>query len=571
MWSSPGLSLWLMKNWALALWGSGSLAMAIVYLFAIGFVSFVFVISLGFFLPGISFPSGESLTTILMIISAVSILIAVFHFYDARKFGAKFIRRRMQAEPPDSNDRYHKRFSNTVEEIRIASGLPFVKPYIIPSFAINSMALIEEDKTPSIIVTEGLLAEFTRDELEAVIAHELAHIIRGDTFYITLVCSLANFFERLREAIEPETQPQGKAYQNQQAAQGGPLLVYLALSVSAVVMHILSTLISRQREILADSAAVELSRNPRALARAIYKAHVKNSFVGDFNLTYSPLFIVPPESRGDFDGFFSRIFNSHPPLMKRIKLLADMVPTIPAKIIEEVWEIQKKKEKARDVIVSHEELLRKKTQISPTAEESSDKEGKIWLIRNPKGQWKGPFSIEELVFLKFFTPLMRIKNTQEDIQAQAREFPQIRNALRNILKKKPINPAKYNRCPRCRIQMRDSFYEGVAIKICPRCEGKLIDSVLMDRVIARREIAFSDYLIKKAQEFKDRFMLNPVSTKKIDQGKTTNIFCPNCGTKMIPRPYNYYYIVPVDKCLSCHKIWFDSDELEILQILIEQH
>jgi len=117
-----------------------------------------------------------------MVVSAVSILIAVFHFYDARKFGAKFIRRRMQAESPDSSDRYHKRFSNTVEEIRIASGLPFVKPYIIPSFAINSMALIEEDKTPSIIVTEGLLAEFTRDELEAVIAHELAHIIRGDTF-----------------------------------------------------------------------------------------------------------------------------------------------------------------------------------------------------------------------------------------------------------------------------------------------------------------------------------------------------------------------------------------------------
>ena len=220
----------------------------------------------------------------------------------------------MQAESPDSSDRYHKRFSNTVEEIRIASGLPFVKPYIIPSFAINSMALIEEDKTPSIIVTEGLLAEFTRDELEAVIAHELAHIIRGDTFYITLVCSLANFFERLREFIEPETQPQGKSYQSQQTGRGGPLLIYLALSVSVVVMHILSTLISRQREILADADAVELSRNPRALARAIYKAHVKNSFVGDFNLTYSPLFIVPPESRGDSDGFFSRIFNSHPPL-----------------------------------------------------------------------------------------------------------------------------------------------------------------------------------------------------------------------------------------------------------------
>jgi len=45
--------------------------------------------------------------------------------------------------------------------------------------------------------------------------------------------------------------------------------------------------------------------------------------------------------------------------------------------------------------------------------------------------------------------------------------------------------------------------------------------------------------------------------------------CPSCGYRMVLRPYNYQYFVPVDKCLSCSKIWFDSDELEILQILIE--
>jgi Zn-finger nucleic acid-binding protein len=49
-----------------------------------------------------------------------------------------------------------------------------------------------------------------------------------------------------------------------------------------------------------------------------------------------------------------------------------------------------------------------------------------------------------------------------------------------------------------------------------------------------------------------------------------NITCPNCGYRMVARPYNYQYFVPVDKCLSCSKIWFDSDELEILQILIEK-
>jgi Zn-finger nucleic acid-binding protein len=57
---------------------------------------------------------------------------------------------------------------------------------------------------------------------------------------------------------------------------------------------------------------------------------------------------------------------------------------------------------------------------------------------------------------------------------------------------------------------------------------------------------------------------------KIDMKNSAHIYCPNCGHKMLPRPFNYHYVVPVDKCLSCQKIWFDRDELEVLQILIEE-
>jgi Zn-dependent protease with chaperone function len=56
-------------------------------------------------------------------------------------------------------------------------------------------------------VTEGLLADCTRDELQAAAAHELAHIVRGDGFYVTLVCSLGNFLERIQAALEPEDIP----------------------------------------------------------------------------------------------------------------------------------------------------------------------------------------------------------------------------------------------------------------------------------------------------------------------------------------------------------------------------
>jgi heat shock protein HtpX len=138
--------------------------------------------------------------------------------------------------------------------MRIAGGLPAVRSYIIPSFAINSMALVEADGTPSVAVTEGLLADCTRDEMQAVAAHELAHISRGDAFYVTLVCSLANFLERLRSAVEPEDTP---AADRMASGRGGapPVLIYGALTLTSA-SH-LEYALSRNGN-LADAAAAEI-------------------------------------------------------------------------------------------------------------------------------------------------------------------------------------------------------------------------------------------------------------------------------------------------------------------------
>jgi len=506
------------------------------YFFAIGLIALTVLASIGLFAAGPQFFSGSFLLKLSLGVSAASVLIALFHFYDARKFGARYILKRLEAQNPGLSDRYHKQFADTVEEMRIACGLPKVNAYIIPSFAINSMALLEPDGTPAVAVTEGLLADCTRDELQAVSAHELAHISRGDAFYVTLVCSLANFLEKIMEAMEPEdAPPEDRA----ESGRGGApsALIYLAVAFSSVIMHLLSTLLSRERETLADAAAAEISRNPVALARALYKAHLKSSFVGDFSLTYSPLFIVAPELSGESDGFFSRLFNSHPPLMKRIRLLAQMAKIEPAKVIEQVWESQRTREKAKGVLYSFEELRQASAApATPTvAEERKNR-----------------------------------KNAQEGVEAQAGEFPQIRAGLRNLGKKKPVDLSKQNHCPRCNVPLLDTFYEGLAIQTCPRCGGKLVDSSSMDRILLRREFDFSEALLAKARDFKARFLLNPVKKQKIKEKDAQTLPCPNCGYRMMPRPYSYQFFIPVDKCLSCYKIWFDADELEILQILIEK-
>jgi len=537
------------------------------YFFLLGFVALVTLLGLGLLLPGMGWPGGGGWIRFLEIIGLAAVTIAGFHLFDARRNGARFIRQRLRAEPPDPRDRYHERFINTVEEIRLAAGIPRVTPYILPDFAVNSMALIEADGSPSILVTEGLLAEFTRDEIQAVTAHELAHLIRGDTFYVTLVCSLANVFERLRRMSEPRVDTPVKPGMARDGASGHPLL-FLASSFSALIMHLLSTLISRQRELLADATAVELCRAPAALARAIYKAHVKNSFIGDFNLSYSPLFIVPPYSRGETDGLGARVFNSHPPLMTRIRRLADMIPTAPARIIEEVWEIHRRRQSSRHTLSSGEETKknRSETDRSRSAEAA---ETRLWSARKPHGKWEGPFSVAEVLGLRHFSPGLRLKNDQEGIEAPAREFPEIRNALRNQYRRRPIDPSQRNKCPRCSIPLQETHYEGVAIKICPDCAGKLVPSRLVDRIIARKELNFSEALRDKARAFREEFMSNPLQTRKITLEHPPDATCPDCGSRMLPRPYNYQYIIPVDKCLVCYKTWFDTDELEILQILIE--
>ena len=546
------------------------IVLILFYYVLIVFIGFAILASLGFVFTKVNIFTTAGIVKFLWVTGVVAFLIAALHFYDAKKFGAKFILDRMQAKPPEPEDRYHKQFINSVDEIRIAAGLPKIEPYIIPFFAVNSMALIKPDNTPCILVTEGLLADFTRDELQAVIAHELAHVVRGDTYYITLVCSLANFFERTKQALEPDHSTDGESFPATKEGRGGHALLYLAFVFSSLVMHLLSTLISRQREILADAAAVEFTRNPRSLARAVYKAHLKNSFVGDFQLTYSPLFIVPPESKGlESESFWANVFTSHPPLNKRLKLLADMIPSTPEKVVEEVWEIQNHRENARELVYSSEEQIQNRAGSSPTPEEILLQANKIWALCGPQGQWEGPFTVEELLVLPYFSPDRMLRNLQEKVEAPAREFLQVHRARHKFLKLKPLRPSQYNKCPSCQIPLREIFYEGVTVKECPSCRGKLVPIPMMGRIISRKEKSFSPNIKEKAEQFRIECMLNPAFTRKVFQRNLRTIFCPDCGQRMLLRPYSYHYVVPVDKCFNCGKIWFDPDEMEILQVLIE--
>jgi Zn-dependent protease with chaperone function/Zn-finger nucleic acid-binding protein len=565
------------------------LAVVVFHFVALGLVALALVLSFGLLLGGAMLASPGFWARFLIFDMAAAALIGVVHYLDARRNGPRYILKRLQAEVPDPEDRYHRQFLNTLDEIRIAAGLPRVHGYVLPSFAVNSLALVEESGTPAVAVTEGLLAECTRDELQAVAAHELAHIARGDAVYLTLVCSLANVFEKLAEALEPAMDDVRDGGETGGGTGGAPPFpLYIAVGLSALVMHLLSMFVSRERELLADAAAVELCRSPESLARALYKAQVKNSFVGDFSLTYTPLFMVPPDARDIPDNWAGRLFNSHPPFAKRIGALAAMAHRTTAAVIAEVGEGQKLRGMARGVVHSHEEIKKGQGELfpgfeagpaapSPAAAETGPAPGlqstgdRTWLLEagGPR-RWEGPFTLTELLSHPRFTPLVPVRNTQEGVEAKAREFPQVRRALHGPARKKPPESGRLNLCPRCRIPLGTAFYEGVAVNACGTCGGKLVGAAGVDRIVARREAAFSDDLVARARDFRERVLLDPAARRKINAEAGREAVCPSCGCRMIRRPYNYQYVVPVDKCLTCAKIWFDSDELEVLQVLIEE-
>jgi heat shock protein HtpX len=541
----------------------------------LGLVGLAFLATFGLlFAPGLLGSPGFWPRFLLFDLAGASI-VAVLHFLDARKNGPRVILRRLQAATPDAADRYHVQFLNTLDEIRIAAGLPRVNAYVLPSFAVNSLAVIEEDGTPAVAVSEGLLAEGTRDELQAVAAHELAHIARGDAFYLTLVCSLANLFETFKDALGDAAEDEGTGGGSRRGGGFPPVLFYLAVAMSALVMRLLSMLVSRERELLADAAAVELCRSPEALARIVYKAHIKNSFVGDFTSSYAPLFIVRPDARDTPDNLLGRIFSSHPPLMVRLGALAAMVRKKPEAVIESVWGEERARAAARGVLHSYEEARKEQLELFPGPASSpvpgtAGDEARIWMLAGSgERPWDGPYSTAELLGRPRFSAIMRVKNTQEGVEALAREFPQIRIALHHLAGKKPLAPGRQNLCPRCRIPLTETFYEGVGVRQCGRCRGRLVEAAAVDRIVARREFDFSEGLREKARRFRETSLRNPLRRQKIESALSPDVPCPGCGYRMAARPYNYQYFVPVDKCLSCSKIWFDADELEILQILIE--
>ncbi|MDQ4003731.1 MAG: M48 family metallopeptidase [Actinomycetota bacterium] len=215
---------------------------------------------------------------------------------------------------------------NVVEEMAIASGLPMPKVYIIEDSAPNAFATGRDPEHASIAVTSGLLEKLDRDELQGVIAHEMAHVGNFDIRYAMLVGILVGTTVLISDFFLRGLWFGGGRGGRREGGGQAQLIMIIVAVVLAVLAPIFARLlqlsISRQREYLADATAVKLTRNPKGLADALQKISGDTEVLEVANRATAHLYIVNPIKK--FEKRAKGLFSTHPPIEERIQILRSL-------------------------------------------------------------------------------------------------------------------------------------------------------------------------------------------------------------------------------------------------------
>lgn len=208
-------------------------------------------------------------------------------------------------------------FYAAVETISITAGLPMPKLYIIDDESPNAFAAGTNPEKSIICATTGLLNIMNKNELEAVVAHEMSHIKNYDIRVSMAAVALTSVIELISELVL-----RFFIWSDDDNDNRNPLIVVLGLlfvMISPLLALVTRLAISRQREFLADATAVLLTRYPEGMISALQKLKNNGKPLRKQNSTTANLFIVNPMKRS----FFQNLFSTHPSIDDRISRLKD--------------------------------------------------------------------------------------------------------------------------------------------------------------------------------------------------------------------------------------------------------
>jgi heat shock protein HtpX len=213
------------------------------------------------------------------------------------------------------------------ENLAIAAGLPKPKLYVIDDPAMNAFATGRDPAHAVVCATTGLLDRLDRREIEGVIAHELSHVKNFDTRLMAVVAVLVGTIAFMADMfMRTLWWGGGRRNRDDNGNLGGILMIVgiILAILSPIAATLIQLAVSRKREYLADASGAFLTRYPAGLASALEKLSRDKDVLPSASNATSHLFIVNPFKGKNFGAWFSGLFDTHPPIEERIKILRTM-------------------------------------------------------------------------------------------------------------------------------------------------------------------------------------------------------------------------------------------------------
>ncbi len=248
---------------------------------------------------------------------AIAIVMAFFSYYSGdsmilRMSGAKLI------QHGDDPELY-----NVVEEMAIASAVPLPPVYLIEDTAMNAFATGRDPEHAALAITRGLRETLTRDELQAVIAHEMSHVRHYDIRLAMLLATLVGLVVLVCDSLPRTLRRAGR---RSRGRRGGGAMLILAIALAIIApffAKFIQLAASRQREYMADAGAVELTRNPEAMILALKRLGGDKEVLEAANRATAHMYIVQPIKK--WEARAKGMFATHPSIgdrVRRIELLS---------------------------------------------------------------------------------------------------------------------------------------------------------------------------------------------------------------------------------------------------------
>jgi len=262
-----------------------------------------------------------------LVVAALMAIVSVVWSLTSLAIGDKLVLGMASAREIDKADA--PQLYNVVEEISIAAGVPMPKVMILETDALNAFATGQSVQRGTIAVTRGLLDTLSRDELQGVVAHEMAHIANLDTRYMVMVGVtvglIALICDMTLRSLNWGGSARNRSDSGDKKGSGAGLLIILLLVIAILAplaAKAVQFAVSRQREYLADATSVQFTRNPNGLISALGKLAEKAAPFPGVSHATQHLFIVNPVQ--DFTKDTPAFLATHPDIQDRIARLRNL-------------------------------------------------------------------------------------------------------------------------------------------------------------------------------------------------------------------------------------------------------